>query len=36
MVKAVILSAILINSMWQVLFRGQSEWRGRIYIQPEK
>ena len=33
---AVILSAILINSMWQVLFRGRSEWRGRTYIQPEK
>ena len=33
---AVILSAILINSMWQILFRGRSEWRGRTYIQPEK
>jgi len=33
---AVILSAILINSMWQVLVRGRSEWRGRTYIQPEK
>jgi len=33
---AVILSAILINSMWQVLFHGRSEWRGRTYIQPEK
>ena len=32
---AVILSAILINSMWQILFRGRSEWRGRTYIQPK-
>ncbi|MDH3257150.1 MAG: glycosyl transferase, partial [Nitrospinota bacterium] len=33
---ALVMSAIMINSMIQVLFRGQAEWRGRIYLQPEK
>ena len=28
---AVIFSAIMINSMAQILFRGQTEWRGRKY-----
>jgi chlorobactene glucosyltransferase len=33
---ALVMAAIMINSMIQVLFRGQAEWRGRTYSQPEK
>ncbi len=33
---ALVMAAIMINSMIQVKFRGGSEWRGRIYSQPEK
>ncbi len=33
---ALVVAAIMINSMIQVTFRGGSEWRGRIYSQPEK
>jgi hypothetical protein len=28
-----VMSAIMINSMVQVIFLGQTEWRGRIYEQ---
>ena len=33
---ALVMSAIMINSMIHVLFRGGAEWRGRIYKQPER
>lgn len=33
---ALVMAAIMINSMVHVLFRGQTEWRGRTYLQPEK
>ena len=33
---ALVMAAIMINSMIHVLFRGQAEWRGRTYLQPEK
>ena len=33
---ALVMAAIMINSMIQVLFRGQAVWRGRTYLQPEK
>jgi chlorobactene glucosyltransferase len=33
---ALVMAAIMINSMIQVLCRGQAEWRGRIYSQPER
>ena len=33
---ALIMAAIMINSMIQVLFRGQAEWRGRTYLQPKR
>jgi chlorobactene glucosyltransferase len=33
---ALVMAAIMINSMIHVLFRGQAEWRGRTYSQPEK
>lgn len=33
---ALVMAAIMINSMIQVLYRGQAEWRGRTYSQPEK
>ncbi len=33
---ALVMAAIMVNSMIHVLFRGRSEWRGRIYMQPEK
>lgn len=33
---ALMMAAIMINSMIHVQFRGGSEWRGRIYSQPEK
>jgi len=33
---ALVMAAIMINSMIQVRFRGGSEWRGRTYSQPEK
>ena len=33
---ALVVTAITINSMIQVLFRGQAEWRGRTYSQPER
>jgi chlorobactene glucosyltransferase len=33
---ALIMTAIMVNSMIHVLFRGQAEWRGRTYLQPEK
>lgn len=33
---ALVMAAIMINSMIQVKFRGGSEWRGRIYSQPEE
>ena len=33
---ALVMAAIMINSMIHVLYRGQAEWRGRIYSQPEK
>ena len=33
---AVMTTLIMINSMIHVLFRGQSEWRGRTYLQPER
>lgn len=33
---ALVMAAIMINSMIQVLYRGQAEWRGRIYSQPER
>jgi hypothetical protein len=29
----VVMSAIMINSMVQVIFLGQTEWRGRVYEQ---
>jgi hypothetical protein len=29
----VVMSAIMINSMVQVIFLGKTEWRGRIYEQ---
>jgi chlorobactene glucosyltransferase len=32
---ALVMAAIMINSMIHVLYRGQAEWRGRTYIQPE-
>ncbi len=31
-----VMAAIMINSMFQVLYRGQAEWRGRIYFKPER
>jgi len=31
---ALVMAAIMINSMVHVLFRGHSEWRGRTYSQP--
>ncbi len=31
---ALVMSAIMINSMIHVLFRGGAEWRGRTYSQP--
>jgi chlorobactene glucosyltransferase len=33
---ALVMAAIMINSMIQVLCRGQAEWRGRIYSKPER
>jgi chlorobactene glucosyltransferase len=33
---ALIMAAIMINSMIHVLFMGQAEWRGRTYSQPER
>lgn len=33
---ALVLAAIMINSMVHVLFRGGAEWRGRTYLQPER
>jgi chlorobactene glucosyltransferase len=33
---ALVMAAIMINSMIQVMIRGQAEWRGRTYSQPEK
>jgi chlorobactene glucosyltransferase len=33
---ALVMTAIMINSMVHVLLRGQTEWRGRTYSQPEK
>ncbi|MDH5761712.1 MAG: glycosyltransferase [Nitrospinota bacterium] len=33
---ALVMVAIMINSMIHVLFRGQAEWRGRTYKQPER
>jgi hypothetical protein len=33
---ALVVTAIMINSMIQVLLRGQAEWRGRTYSQPER
>ena len=33
---ALVMAAVMINSMAHMLFRGQTEWRGRIYSQPEK
>jgi len=33
---ALVMAAIMINSMIHVLYRGQAEWRGRTYSQPEK
>ena len=33
---ALVMAAIMINSMIHVLLRGQAEWRGRTYLQPEK
>jgi chlorobactene glucosyltransferase len=33
---ALVMAAIMINSMIHVLFRGGTEWRGRTYSQPEK
>ena len=33
---ALIMAAIMINSMIYVLFRGKTEWRGRTYLQPER
>lgn len=31
---ALVMAAIMINSMVHILFRGHSEWRGRTYSQP--
>lgn len=31
---ALVMAAIMINSMLHVLFRGHAEWRGRTYSQP--
>jgi hypothetical protein len=33
---ALIMTAIMINSMIHILVRGQAEWRGRTYSQPER
>jgi chlorobactene glucosyltransferase len=33
---ALIMAAIMINSMIHILFMGQAEWRGRTYSQPER
>ncbi len=33
---ALVVAAIMINSMVHLLFRGKAEWRGRTYLQPEK
>jgi len=33
---ALVMAAIMINSMIHVLFRGGTEWRGRTYKQPER
>ncbi len=33
---ALVMTAIMINSMIHVLFRGKAEWRGRTYSQPER
>ena len=33
---ALVMVAIMINSMIHVLYRGQAEWRGRTYSQPER
>jgi len=33
---ALVMAAIMINSMIHVLFKGQAEWRGRTYSQPER
>jgi chlorobactene glucosyltransferase len=33
---ALVMAAIMINSMIHVLYRGQAEWRGRTYKQPER
>jgi len=33
---ALVMAAIMINSMIHVLFQGKAEWRGRTYSQPEK
>ena len=33
---ALVMAAIMINSMIHMLFRGQAEWRGRTYSQPER
>jgi len=32
---ALVMAAIMINSMIHILFRGGAEWRGRTYSQPE-
>ena len=33
---ALVMSAIMINSMVHILYRGQTEWRGRTYKLPER
>lgn len=33
---ALVMAAIMINSMIHILYRGQAEWRGRTYSQPER
>jgi len=33
---ALVMAAIMINSMIHILYRGQTEWRGRTYKQPER
>lgn len=33
---ALVMAAIMINSMVHILYRGQTEWRGRTYKQPER
>ena len=33
---ALVMAAIMINSMIHVLVRGRAEWRGRTYSQPER